>query len=73
MSTVLSRPGISETTLAAAEIKFCDYPVAGSTKIPYWTREGDLTPFCRYRLPKEKEKDGKKYHHSLSGTMSLCP
>jgi hypothetical protein len=62
MSSTPTRPGISATTLAAAEIKFCDYPVEGSTRIPYWTREGDLTPFCRYRLPKEKEKDGKKYH-----------
>ena len=61
MSIQLSRPGISENTLAAAEIKFCDYPAPGSIRIRYWTEKGELTPFSRYRLPNVRA-DGQKYH-----------
>jgi hypothetical protein len=55
------RPGISATTLIAAGIRFSDYPEPGSTEIPYWTADGDLTKFKRYRLP-DPRTDDKKYH-----------
>jgi Domain of unknown function (DUF3854) len=60
MTSTPRRPGISETTLAAAEIKYCDYPEPGSIVIPYWTAEGELTNFKRYRLPSIRA-NGQKY------------
>ncbi len=61
------RPGISSTTLIAAGIKFSDDPEqAGWIEIPYWTRDGDITHFCRWRLP-SIQASGQKYHQ-LKGT-----
>jgi hypothetical protein len=47
---VPKRPGISERTLIAAGIIYCDYPVRGSIKISYWTAEGELTTLARELL-----------------------
>ena len=55
------RPGISETTLASAEVKYSDFPEAGSIEIPYWTQEGELSAFSRWRLPNVRA-NGQKYH-----------
>ena len=44
------RPGISENILISAGIRYCDYPEPESIKIPYWTRDGDITQWCRYWL-----------------------
>jgi hypothetical protein len=54
------RPGVSETTLRAAEIKYSDYPEPGSIEIPYWTDQAELTRFKRYRLAIVRA-DGQKY------------
>jgi hypothetical protein len=51
LRNVPKRPGISETTLIAAGIIYCDYPEPGSIKISYWTAEGEITKFSRFRLP----------------------
>jgi Domain of unknown function (DUF3854) len=67
------RPGISPNILAAAEIKHCDYPEPGSIEIPYWTPDAELTPFKRYRLPKERAS-GQKYHQDPgSGVYAYFP
>jgi hypothetical protein len=59
--SVPKRPGISETTLIAAGVQYSDYPEEGSIVIPYWTREGEMTEFKRWRLPSERA-NGQKYH-----------
>ena len=61
MTATPQRPGISETTLAAAEIRFSDFPEPGSIVIPYWTADAELTPFNRWRLPTTRA-NGQKYH-----------
>jgi len=55
------RPGISVHTLLSAEIKYSDYPEPGSIEIPYWTSNGELTRFKRWRLPRVRA-NGQKYH-----------
>jgi hypothetical protein len=55
------RPGISERILRAAEIRYSDYPEPGSIEIPYWTADGDLTRFKRWRLSCVRAND-QKYH-----------
>jgi putative DNA primase/helicase len=71
--TALTRPGISETTLRSAEIRFSDYPEKGSIEIPYWTPEGEMTHFKRYRLPSVRA-NGQKYHQEPgSGVYAYFP
>lgn len=65
---VPKRPGISETTLRSAEIKYSDYPEPGSIEIPYWTAEGDLTQFKRWRLPRVRV-NGQKYHQEPGSSV----
>jgi hypothetical protein len=73
MTATPRRPGISETTLAAAEIKYCDYPEEGSIVIPYWDEHGNLTNFKRYRLPSVRA-NGQKYDQDPgSGVYAYYP
>jgi Domain of unknown function (DUF3854) len=68
-----TRPGISIDTLIAAEINFSDHPEPGSIEIPYWTADGDLTRFKRWRLPSVRA-DGQKYHQEPgSGVYAYYP
>jgi hypothetical protein len=55
------RPGISASTLAAAGVQIVNHPEIGAIIIPYWTRDGDMMRFARWRLPKERA-NGQKYH-----------
>jgi hypothetical protein len=73
MTTVPKRPGISETTLRSAEIRYSDYPEPGSIEIPYWTAQGDLRKFKRWRLPHVRV-NGQKYHQEPgSGVYAYFP
>jgi Domain of unknown function (DUF3854) len=67
MSDYPTRPGISHATLVAAGIRYSDYPEPRSIEIPYWTEEGELTNFKRWRLP--NRADGKKYHQETGTTQ----
>lgn len=55
------RPGISDTTLASAGVRFTDFPEPGSIEIPYFDAAGQPTGFSRWRLPRPKP-DGQKYY-----------
>jgi hypothetical protein len=59
-----TRPGISETTLRAACVRFSDYPEPGSVEIPYWTVDGDLTTFKRWRVP-----SAQRYHQEAGSSV----
>jgi hypothetical protein len=67
------RPGISEITLLAAEICFSDYPEPGSIEIPYWTLEGKLSAFKRWRLPSVRSNGQKYYQEPGSGVYAYFP
>jgi hypothetical protein len=69
----IKRPGISTHTLRAAEVRRVDYPEPGSIEIPYWSAEGDLTQFKRWRLPFTRA-NGQKYHQEAgSGVYAYYP
>jgi hypothetical protein len=73
MTATPRRPGISENTLAAAEIKLTDFPEPGSIEIPYWSPDAELTSFKRWRLPKVRA-NGQKYHQPEgSGVYAYYP
>ena len=57
---VPTRPGICPDTLAKAGVVYTDEPEPGSILIPYWDIKGELLPFWRVRLAKERP-DGQKY------------
>lgn len=56
----IKRPGISNNVLISAGIRYSDYPEPGSIAIPYWTAEGEITGFTRYRRP-DGSPNGKYY------------
>jgi Domain of unknown function (DUF3854) len=60
-SPSVQRPGITETTLISAGVCYSDYPEPDSIEIPYWTPDGDVTKFRRWRLPTVRA-NGQKYH-----------
>jgi hypothetical protein len=67
------RPGISENILISAGICYCDYPEPESIKIPYWTRDGDITQWCRYRLKSVRDNGQKYYQEPNSGVNIYFP
>jgi len=73
MTATPRRPGISEATLASAEIKYSDYPEPGSVEIPYWTSGGALTQFKRWRLPTVRANGQKYYQEPKSAVYAYFP
>lgn len=57
------RPGISEATLKAAGVRYCDIPEKGSIEIPYFDLSGQPIGFSRYRLPVQRP-NGQKYYQA---------
>lgn len=69
----VKRPGISDGLLISAGIKVSDYPEPGSIEIPYWTVDGEITEFKRWRLPSVRT-NGQKYHQEPStGVYAYFP
>jgi len=67
------RPGISVHILLSAEIKYSDYPEPGSIEIPYWTSNGELTRFKRWRLPMVRANGQKYYQEPNSAVYAYFP
>jgi hypothetical protein len=73
MPDKIQRPGISEAILISAGVKASDYPEAASIEIPYWTAEGEMTRYKRWRLPSVRP-NGQKYHQEVgSGVYAYFP
>jgi hypothetical protein len=69
----VQRPGITERILVAAAIRYSDYPEPGSIEIPYWTAEGEITNFKRWRLAKTRANGQKYYQEEGSGVYVYYP
>src|SRR5260221_3786411 len=56
--------------MIAAGCCYIGRPEPGTIEIPYWSWDGKLTQFCRYRLP-EPRHNGQKYHQEPGSGLHL--